>query len=36
MQDRSKWDKDLISREFAYLEQASTGTALTEYHLEEA
>ena len=36
MQDRSKWDRDLIAKGFYYLEQASTGTELSEYHLEAA
>src|SRR5262245_24491364 len=34
MQDRSKWDHDLIGRGFYFLEQASTGDVLSEYHLE--
>ncbi len=36
MQDRSKWDRDLIVRGFQYLEKASSGNDLTEYHLEAA
>ena len=34
MQDRSKWDQELISRGFSYLSKASTGTELSEYHLQ--
>lgn len=33
-QDRSRWDQDLIGRGFAYLDMASTGDELSEYHLE--
>lgn len=33
-QDRSKWDWDLIGRGFHFLERASTGNELSEYHLE--
>jgi RNA polymerase sigma-70 factor (ECF subfamily) len=36
MQDRSKWDRDLIGRGFRFLEEASTGDELSEYHLEAA
>jgi RNA polymerase sigma factor (sigma-70 family) len=34
MQDRSKWDRDLIGRGFHFLESAATGNELSEYHLE--
>jgi RNA polymerase sigma factor (sigma-70 family) len=34
MQDRSKWDRELIARGFRFLEEASTGNELSEYHLE--
>jgi RNA polymerase sigma-70 factor (ECF subfamily) len=34
LQDRSKWDRDLIARGFYFLEKTSTGTELSEYHLE--
>jgi RNA polymerase sigma factor (sigma-70 family) len=34
MQDRSKWDRDLIGRGFHFLERSSTGNELSEYHLE--
>ena len=34
MQDRSKWDRDLIGRGFYFLEKASMGNELSEYHLE--
>jgi RNA polymerase sigma-70 factor (ECF subfamily) len=34
MQDRSKWDWDLIGRGFLFLEQSSKGNELSEYHLE--
>jgi RNA polymerase sigma-70 factor (ECF subfamily) len=34
LQDRSKWDRDLIARGFHFLEKASTGNELSEYHLE--
>jgi RNA polymerase sigma factor (sigma-70 family) len=33
-QDRSKWDKDLMGRGFHFLEKASTGSDLSECHLE--
>jgi RNA polymerase sigma-70 factor (ECF subfamily) len=36
MQDRSKWDQDLIGRGFRFLEDSSTGDELSEYHLEAA
>lgn len=36
MQDRSKWDSDLIARGFYFLDKASTGDELSEYHLEAA
>lgn len=35
-QDRSRWDRGLIARGLALLDLASTGTDLTEYHLEAA
>lgn len=34
IQDRSKWDRDLIGRGFHFLEKASMGNELSEYHLE--
>jgi RNA polymerase sigma factor (sigma-70 family) len=34
MQDRSKWDHDLMGRGFYYLEKASKGNELSEYHIE--
>jgi RNA polymerase sigma factor (sigma-70 family) len=34
MQDRSTWDRGLIGRGFHFLEKASTGNELSEYHLE--
>jgi len=34
MQDRSKWDHDLIGRGFQCLEKASIGNELSEYHVE--
>lgn len=34
LQDRSKWDRDLMGRGFHFLEKASTGNELSEYHLE--
>ena len=34
MQDRSKWDEELIGKGFYFLETASTGNELSEYHLE--
>jgi len=34
VQDRSKWDRDLIVRGFHFLEKASTGYELSEYHVE--
>src|SRR5262249_14182015 len=33
-QDRSQWDWDLIGRGFHFLEKASMGNELSEYHLE--
>jgi RNA polymerase sigma-70 factor (ECF subfamily) len=33
-QDESLWDRDLINKGIYYLNQASTGTTLTKYHLE--
>jgi RNA polymerase sigma factor (sigma-70 family) len=33
-QDREKWDRELIGRGFHFLEKASTGEELSEYHLE--
>ena len=35
-QDRSRWDADLIDRGRAWLEQASSGSEATPYHLEAA
>lgn len=34
IQDRSKWDRELIGRGFHFLEKASMGNELSEYHLE--
>jgi RNA polymerase sigma factor (sigma-70 family) len=34
IQDRSKWDRDLIGRGFLFLERSSMGNELSEYHLE--
>jgi RNA polymerase sigma-70 factor (ECF subfamily) len=34
VQDRSRWDPQLIDRGFHYLEKASTGNELSAYHLE--
>jgi RNA polymerase sigma-70 factor (ECF subfamily) len=34
MQDRSKWDRDLIARGFQFLEKSSMGNHLTEFHLQ--
>ncbi len=34
MQDRSKWDRDLMGRGFHFLEKSSMGNELSEYHLE--
>jgi RNA polymerase sigma-70 factor (ECF subfamily) len=34
IQDRSKWDRDLIGRGFYFLEKSSIGNELSEYHLE--
>jgi predicted RNA polymerase sigma factor len=34
IQDRSKWDRDLIGRGFLFLEKSSVGNELSEYHLE--
>ena len=34
MQDRSKWDRDLMGKGFHFLEKASMGKELSEYHLE--
>src|SRR5262249_36888282 len=36
MQDRSKWNHDLIGRGFVSLERSSHGKELSEYHLEAA
>jgi RNA polymerase sigma factor (sigma-70 family) len=36
MQDRSKWDQDLIAKGFHFLEKSSEGSELSEYHLEAA
>jgi RNA polymerase sigma factor (sigma-70 family) len=35
-QDRSKWDQDLIRQGFYFLEKASAGNEVSEYHLEAA
>jgi len=34
LQDRSKWERDLMGRGFHFLEKAATGNELSEYHLE--
>jgi len=34
IQDRSKWDSELIGRGFRFLEKASIGDELSEYHVE--
>jgi RNA polymerase sigma factor (sigma-70 family) len=34
MQDRSKWDRDLIGRGFHFLEKSSAGKELSEFHLQ--
>ena len=34
LQDRSKWDRDLIARGFQFLEKSSMGNELTEFHLQ--
>src|SRR5262249_61803768 len=34
VQDRSKWDHDMIGRGFHFLEKASMGNELSENHLE--
>ena len=34
MQDRSKWDRNLMERGFHFLERAAKGNELSEYHLE--
>ncbi|MCI0420460.1 MAG: sigma-70 family RNA polymerase sigma factor, partial [Acidobacteria bacterium] len=34
MQDRSKWNQDLMGKGFHFLERASMGNELSEYHLE--
>ncbi len=34
MQDRSRWDRDLMATGFHFLDKASTGRALSQYHLE--
>jgi RNA polymerase sigma factor (sigma-70 family) len=34
LQDRSKWDRDLMARGFQFLEKSSMGNALTEFHLQ--
>jgi RNA polymerase sigma-70 factor (ECF subfamily) len=36
MQDRSKWDQDLIGMGFRFFEKSSTGDEITEYHIEAA
>lgn len=36
MQDRSKWDRELIGRGLVALEKSFAGTELSEYHLEAA
>ena len=34
IQDRSKWDRDLMGRGFHFFEKSSMGIELSEYHLE--
>lgn len=34
VQDRAKWDRDLMGRGFHFLEKSSIGNELSEYHLE--
>src|SRR5262249_22257046 len=34
IQDRSKWDQDLIGKGFLFLEKSSMGNELSEFHLE--
>ncbi len=34
IQDRSTWNRDLMGKGFQFLEKASTGNELSEYHLE--
>jgi RNA polymerase sigma factor (sigma-70 family) len=34
IQDRSKWDRDLIGKGFQFLEKSSMGNEMSEYHLE--
>jgi predicted RNA polymerase sigma factor len=34
IQDRSKWDRDLMGRGFHFVEKSSMGNELSEYHLE--
>ena len=36
MQDRSKWDQNLVGRGFRFFEKASEGNELSEFHLEAA
>jgi RNA polymerase sigma-70 factor (ECF subfamily) len=36
LQDRSRWERDLIGRGFHFLEKSSVGNELSEYHLESA
>ncbi|HEU0175742.1 MAG TPA: sigma-70 family RNA polymerase sigma factor [Blastocatellia bacterium] len=36
LQNRFKWDRDLMGRGFHFLDKASVGTELSEYHLEAA
>lgn len=36
MQDRSRWDQDLIARGFHFMEKSAIGEELSEYHLEAA
>ncbi|MEO8665245.1 MAG: sigma-70 family RNA polymerase sigma factor [Ignavibacteria bacterium] len=36
MQDRSKWDKDLISIGIEYMDKASSGNSVSTYHIEAA
>jgi RNA polymerase sigma-70 factor (ECF subfamily) len=34
MQDRSRWNRELIARGFHFLEKSATGNELSEYHLQ--
>ncbi|HZS45882.1 MAG TPA: DUF6596 domain-containing protein [Blastocatellia bacterium] len=34
MQDRSKWDRDLMTKGFHFLQKSSTGDEISEFHIE--